>query len=948
MRSVSAILSLFLFAVPLWAQTGTITGVVTDGATGDPLIGANVIVDGTVMGGATDEDGQYVISGLAPGAHVVLFTYTGYQNAEVAVTVVAGETVQMDVALNPGIELDPVQVTAGRQQEKMLEAPASVTVLGGREIQLEAPQTAVRALRNVVGLDIVQSGIDRHEVVLRGFNNAFSSAAFVMTDYRQAGAAVIGVNMHGIMPSLPIDIERVEVVRGPGSALYGSGVDAGVIHYITKDAFSHSGITIAAGGGQQSLLNFQGRVAGVVGEKLGLKVTGVFGSANDFELEACDEAFIKAKEFSKCPDVLDAEQLFIDGPRDNKFKKYNLTGSAEYRFGKSSSLIFNGGIGSVHGTVLSGIGTIQGVGYQASFAQMRFNRGHFFAQAYLNRNDAGDSYIYNGGSVVELSTQTNVQAQYDLHLGGDREELIMGVDLEFLSPNSDGTVYGRNEDNDDIQEFGAYVQSKTQLSSKLDVVVALRGDYHNLFEKVSLSPRAGFVFKPNASSSFRFTYNNAVANPSPTSLFIDLVAAKLPLGGDAYLNVRGRGGRYGYTWNRNPAFTEIGAPTDLVASSLLPGMEGADVPVGLSTGLVYGLVYQGMASIPDRDLAEMLITALNLDPAFIDVLAAQMEAIKAFLHPDVTQVQGFSAGQLGMLNLSSQTIDPVPNELLSLPRIKQQKSQAFEVGYKGIIKDKMLLAVDAYYAQKKNFVGALQMRTPFVLVPTLTQDLTRDLASGIANNEGLRAMLELLGAATGLDLSPEATAALLIGLAGGDLPSGSTPIAVVQPKENNAGAGNLPELMVTYPNFGNIRYYGFDAALQILASDNLAVFANLSWVSDEYFDADETGEEDPALVLALNAPSIKFKLGGTYRLGNGLSVTASGRYVDGFSMISGQYIGYVDPYFLADIGVGYSIGGGLRADLNVSNLTNNEHREFIGAPKIGRIGTLRLLYDMGW
>ena len=948
MRILTSIIGLLLCAAPLWAQTGTITGRVVDADTGEPLPAANVIIEGTTQGTATDIDGNFTVNLIRTGTYDLLISYTGYQNAERTITVVAFEIAEINIELVPGIELDPVQITAGRQQEKVLEAPASISVINAREIEIEAPQTAVRALRNVTGLDIAQTGVDRHEVVLRGFNSAFNGAAHVMTDYRQAGAAVIGVNLHSIMPSLPIDIERVEVVRGPGAALYGPGVDSGVIHYITKDAFSYPGATIAVGGGQRSLMNFQGRVAGVVGEKLGLKLTGTYGRANDFELESCDATLLQEQRFSECPDEVDAQQLYIDGPRDNKFRKSMLSAYAEYRFNSRTSLVLNGGLGSVHSAVLSGIGTIQGSGYYSAFMQARFNSGPFFAQAYLNRNDSGDSYVYNGDPVIELSTQTNIQAQYDMHIGG-REELVFGVDLEFLSPNSDGTVYGRNEDNDAVQEFGGYVQSKTELSSKLDVVVAIRGDYHNVFDKVRISPRAGIVFKPSTANSFRLTYNSTYVNPSATSLFLDLLAARLPIGPDAFLPIRGRGGVDGYTWNRNPAYLSLGAPTDLVASSLLPGLEGSDAPVGLPTDMIYGLMYEGMAAIPDEDLAALLIESLGLDPALLDLLTTQMGTVKALLHPDQTQVQGFSPGQLGLLNISSLQIDPIAdNELQPLPGIKPQRSSTIEVGYKGIVSENILLAIDVYRSEKRNFIGGLQMKTPFVLVPTLTQDLTRDLADGIANNDPLLMLLDLLGTLGGLELTPEAAAALLVGIAGSQLPGATTPVGIVQTAESHAGIGNIPELLVTYPNFGHISYFGADAAIQILASDDLSLFANLSWVSDDYFDHTETGEESESQVLALNAPALKLKLGGSYRLDNGLSITSSGRYVDGFQMVSGQYIGKVEPYFLLDLGIGYDIRRGLRADLNVSNITDNLHREFIGAPKIGRVGTLRLLYNAGW
>ncbi|MEZ4765200.1 MAG: TonB-dependent receptor plug domain-containing protein [Calditrichia bacterium] len=114
-----------------------------------------------------------------------------------------------------------VVVSASRRAEKSLEAPASISVINEAEIRGEIAPTSVAILRNTTGVDMAQTGVDRQEVVLRGFNNAFSGAAFILTDFRQAAVPSLGVNIHSIMPNMTVDIDKVEIVRGPGSALYG-------------------------------------------------------------------------------------------------------------------------------------------------------------------------------------------------------------------------------------------------------------------------------------------------------------------------------------------------------------------------------------------------------------------------------------------------------------------------------------------------------------------------------------------------------------------------------------------------------------------------------------------------------------------------------------------------------------------------------------------------------
>ena len=947
-RAAAVVLAVLIGALPAWAQTGSITGTVMDAESGEPLPGTNVTIVGTDRGTVSDSDGRYVLSDLGLGDHVVEFSFTGYRTRRHEVLITGADPVTLDVSLTPGIELDPLQVTAGRQPEKVLDAPASISILSAQEIERAAPLTSVQALRDIVGLDYAQTGIDRQEVVLRGFNNAFSGAALVLTDYRQSSEPVINVNFHNVMPAIPIELDRVEVVRGPGSALYGAGVGAGVIHYQTKSAFEDPGLTVAATGGQQSLLNFQGRLAGTVTEKLGLRIVGFYGQARDFELESCAPELIRQQQFSECPDALDAQQLYTDGPRDTRFRKSGVKGGMEYRFNNDMRLHADAGFGTVSSVLLSGVGTIQADDYFSGFAQLRFSTRRFFAQAYTNLNDSKESFVYGGDPITGLSRQTNIQAQYGFHLMGDRQRFIVGMDLEFASPFSKNTIYGINEGEGTVHEYGAYAQSTSEIGSRLELVAALRADYHNAIDGVHVSPRVALVYKSSDNSSLRIAYNNSFVNPSAIELFLNLSVGRIPIGPGTFMEIRGRGALDGFTWNRNPDYLDLGASSDLVASSLVPGMVGLDMPVGLPTAQVYGLLYEGLTAIPRNDLAQMLLDEFGLPAQLLPLLELQIPGVVAQLHPDNTIVQGFSQGQLGLLNLTTQEIVPISNDLDVISPIKPQVSQTVEVGYKAILGNRVLVNLDAYYAKKKNFAGGLFVASPLVLMPTLSEDLKRDLALGIETNSGLDALFGLVSTLTGLDLSSQAVADFLVAFAADQLPDEVTPVAVVQPVENHPGVGQIPDLVVTYPNYGNFSHFGADFAVQVLASESLSLFGNVSWVSDDYFDNEEIKEERKERVVALNAPTLKIKFGGALHTASGLSVNLSARYAGGFRMVSGTYIGTVEPYLQADVSVGYRFGASLRTDLSVSNVLGNKHREFIGAPKIGRVGTVRLLYTLHW
>lgn len=196
----------------------TISGTVTDGDGGFPLAGANVYVlnagGSTLAGTATDLEGMYELPVGTNGTFVVRARFVGFQEGEETVTVSTGQSITLDFILTQaGFELNTVMVTASRRQEKALDAPASISVLNTRDIEASVGTSSVEALRTTTGIDMAQTGVDRREMVLRGFNNAFSGAAYVLTDYRHAAVPSLNLNAYSILPSMNIDIDRIEVVR---------------------------------------------------------------------------------------------------------------------------------------------------------------------------------------------------------------------------------------------------------------------------------------------------------------------------------------------------------------------------------------------------------------------------------------------------------------------------------------------------------------------------------------------------------------------------------------------------------------------------------------------------------------------------------------------------------------------------------------------------------------
>ena len=928
------IIALALLATPVLGQS--ISGLVTAGDTGQPLTGVTVYIPSQGIGTTTGSDGVYQLTLRRPCSCFAAFSFAGFQRQETMLTIGFGEQVEIDVVLVAGIELDPIQVTAGRKQERVLEAPSSMDIVTAADLGVSSASSAVAALKGVTGVDIARTGVDRYEVALRGFNEAFTGAAYVLTDYRHAAVPSFGVNIHGILPALDFDLDRIEVVRGPGSALYGAGVSNGVIHYISKGALSDPGITFAVRGGQQSLRDLRGRAAVAFSRRVGVKGVIAFTSAEDFALEACDSSVIEQSGFSGCPNIHDAQQIALEGMRESAYRKMVAYSSVEYNLGRGNSATLGAGQSRYTGVLLSPIGTIQAKRYKYRYAQLRFDLGGFFFQAYTNRNDAGETFLYSSSTrspIVEQSTAYSLQAHYDGTFDEGRFAVSIGGEADLTRPETQGGILGRFDKVANLNEIGVFAQTTAQIAEPIKFVAAGRADFNNAIGRVQLSPRTALVYSAPQDHTLRLTFNRSFFTPNANTAFIDLEASRVP-GTD--IIVRARGAADGFIWSRNSDYLGLGASTDLVASSLLPGQLGAPVPTGMDTGQFYDLLYNGLLEIPTSEIVAQLAEL------GIPVTEAIATTLLELLGPDNIGVNGFSPGRLALYNITTRQIESYPEDLTDISPLRQTVSHTYEIGYKGIWSNKVLVSIDAYYARRRHFTGPLRLETPVVLVPSLAEDLTRDLAAAIEGNAALASALRAIGQAP-VDV---ATVLVMFAADRGAIPGPDLPIAIVQPDGNNPGIGNTPELMMTFRTFGAISYVGLDASSHAVVHPRLQLYGNLSLVSDDYFDHRELGESRPSVALALNAPTFKLKAGGRYEHPAGMSLRMAARYSRGFPVYSGLYIGDLDSYWVLDAGIGYEVGRHVKFDVDVSNVLDNRHREFIGAPRLGRLAVARLTYNL--
>ena len=214
------------------AQTGTITGVVTDAATGQVLESAHVTLDGAEAGVYTNTSGRYIIPAVSVGSHQVTFKILGYEDLTEEVTVTAGGTHQVDAGMTQGVlQLQDVVVTGVSRGMPTVKLPFTVDKVDIADIPVPAVSAGDFLSGKVPGVKVVSgsgSPGSTSDILLRGATSISGSQdPLIIVDN-----VITTSSMDDLVA---LDIESFEIVKGAaGASMYGSRAANGVIQIFTK------------------------------------------------------------------------------------------------------------------------------------------------------------------------------------------------------------------------------------------------------------------------------------------------------------------------------------------------------------------------------------------------------------------------------------------------------------------------------------------------------------------------------------------------------------------------------------------------------------------------------------------------------------------------------------------------------------------------------------------
>ena len=413
-----------------------------------------------------------------------------------------------------------VVVSASRREEQLRNAPATMTVVPDERISSAPGQTVTDLMRGVPGVNVSQTSARDVNVTPRAATGTLSDSLLVLLDGRSIYQDFFGAVMWDFLPLAPNEIDQVEVIRGPASAVWGANAMNGVVNVISKPPREMQGTSIGLRFGQfdrtpidepydgGGVFSVDLRHAAAVSERFAYKISAGF---------LTQEAFLRPSGTIRGTDT--PYPAF-----DNKgTTQPRLDGRVDYEMAdRRRSLTLAGGISATEGIFHSGLGPLDiHRGSTLKYGRIAYTDGRLKLRGFVNALDGNARAI-----LLESDTGQDFEMRFEnqaydvevsnLHLLGGRHLLSYGGNYRYnnfdLSLAPRGTT--RNEG-------GAYAQDEIVFSERYRWILGVRLDGFDVLSKAVVSPRTTLLVKPRPNHTVRVSYNRAFRAPSFVNSYLE-------------------------------------------------------------------------------------------------------------------------------------------------------------------------------------------------------------------------------------------------------------------------------------------------------------------------------------------------------------------------------------------------------------------------------------------
>lgn len=411
-------------------------------------------------------------------------------------------------------------VSASRRAQSTLEAPNSITVITGDEIRASGLQSLPEILRRVPGAEVMALDYSSADVSFRGFNQRNSNKVLVLIDGRPEYQDFLAVTLWQIIPIGLEEIERVEVIRGPGSALYGANAVLGVVNIVTRSPGTGPKAEVTALGGNAGLA--AGSVVASGGDRLLYRVSAGYAQGNKYSRDYAND---RADMRSNAADP----NLSLRSARANA--------SFFYAFNRDISLSLAGGVNRLYAEFYaSGLLRNYFIDGVAGYAKLDLTLGPVKVRSFWNSANlvATPQYEPYGTRSLAMSIVSNI---FDAEIFFQKEFELAGTHMlaAGLSGRLKNLAWSYVGPVKDEFHAAAFLQEEWRPFKMLSLVASYRVDRHPLLDSgnpgYAQSPRVSIVVTPVEGHAFRASFATAFRAPSFAESYLDLRTPVPGIGG---------------------------------------------------------------------------------------------------------------------------------------------------------------------------------------------------------------------------------------------------------------------------------------------------------------------------------------------------------------------------------------------------------------------------------
>ena len=512
MKHLLYTLTILFLSFSLFANTNksdaNLVGHVLDAATGEHLPFVTIQLANTSIGTVSDASGHFFLTNLPPGETTFIFSMVGYTPIEASLLLHEGMTSEINIALEEeSLLIDQVVVTANKYETKKREATTIVNVISPLLIESTASNTMSDVLDFQTGVRVEMSCQNCGVPQLR-INGLEGQYTQLMMDSRPIFSSLASVYGLEQVPAGMVD--RVEVMRGGGSALYGSNAIGGVVNIITKEPVRNSlnisqNSQIVGGKAWDNNTNLNGSFV-TSDSKIGVFLFGVLRQREAYdhdddgfsEIPRLNSATLGFRSYFKTSDYskLTLEYHHVTEAR----RGGNMLDRPEHEADIAESLRHNIDAGNLRWDYYSPDERHYATAYSSL---QHIGRNSYFGTAQdLNAYGASDDIT------------AVVGGQYRFHMYNCLfmpADLSVGVEYSYNRLRDVIMGYGRDL-RQNVHLYGGYVQNEWK-NKDVSFLIGLRGEKHSMLKRPIFSPRANVRYTPIKEIVLRATYASGYRAP---------------------------------------------------------------------------------------------------------------------------------------------------------------------------------------------------------------------------------------------------------------------------------------------------------------------------------------------------------------------------------------------------------------------------------------------------